>query len=70
MANGFIIIFSHILPLIIGFLSILLIINGIMDEQKHISIIGIISLNREGLTTDVLFLVASLGPFLILSFLL
>ena len=40
MANGFIIIFSHILPLIIGFFSILLIINGIMDEEKHISIIG------------------------------
>nr|WP_295607612.1 hypothetical protein [uncultured Methanobrevibacter sp.] len=33
MANGFIIIFSHILPLILGFFSILLIINGIMDEQ-------------------------------------
>jgi len=55
MANGFIIIFSHILPLIIGFFSILLIINGIMDEDKHISIIGI-----------VLFLLASIGPFLIL----
>ncbi|WP_407463228.1 hypothetical protein [Methanobrevibacter sp.] len=55
MANGFIIIFSHILPLIIGFFSILLIINGIMDEEKHISIIGI-----------VLFLLASIGPFLIL----
>ena len=34
MANGFIIIFSHILPLILGFFSILLIINGIMDEHK------------------------------------
>ena len=55
MANRFIIIFSHILPLIIGFFSILLIINGIMDEEKHISIIGI-----------VLFLLASIGPFLIL----
>ncbi|MCQ2961846.1 MAG: hypothetical protein MJ235_05865 [archaeon] len=55
MANGFIIIFSHILPLIIGFFSILLIINGIMDEEKHISIIGI-----------VLFLLASIGPFIIL----
>lgn len=55
MANGFIIIFSHILPLILGFFSILLMINGIMDEQKHISIMGII-----------LFLVASIGPFLVL----
>ena len=55
MANGFIIIFSHILPLILGFFSILLIINGIMDEQKHISILGIL-----------LFLVAAIGPFLVL----
>lgn len=55
MANGFIIIFSHILPLILGFFSILLMINGIMDEQKHISIMGVI-----------LFLVASIGPFLVL----
>ena len=59
MANGFIIIFSHILPLIIGFFSILLIINGIMDEQKHISILGII-----------LFLVASIVPFLVLPLVL
>ena len=59
MANGFIIIFSHILPLIIGFFSILLIINGIMDEQKHISILGII-----------LFLVASIVPFLVLPLIL
>ena len=55
MANGFIIIFSHILPLIIGFLSILLIINGIMDEEKHITAIGI-----------ALFLLAAIGPFLVL----
>lgn len=55
MANGFIIIFSHFLPLVLGFFSILLIINGIMDEQKHISILGI-----------VLFLIASIGPFLVL----
>ena len=55
MANGFIIIFSHILPLIFGFFSILLMINGIMDEQKYITALGII-----------LFLVASLGPFLVL----
>ena len=55
MASGFIIIFSHILPLIIGFLSILLIINGIMDEEKHITAIGI-----------ALFLLAAIGPFLVL----
>ena len=55
MANGFIIIFSHILPLILGFFSILLIINGIMDEEKHITVLGIL-----------LFLVAAIGPFLVL----
>ena len=55
MANGFIIIFSHILPLIIGFFSILLMINGIMDEEKIITALGII-----------LFLVAAIGPFLVL----
>ena len=47
------------LPLIIGFLSILLIINGIMDEQKHITAIGI-----------ALFLLASIGPFFVLRLLL
>ncbi|WP_295621309.1 hypothetical protein [uncultured Methanobrevibacter sp.] len=55
MANGFIIIFSHILPLILGFFSILLMINGIMDEQKPVTVIGVI-----------LFLVASLSPFFVL----
>ncbi|SFL49280.1 hypothetical protein [Methanobrevibacter olleyae] len=55
MASGFIIVFSHILPLIIGFFSILLIINGIMDEQKHITALGII-----------FFLLAAIGPFFVL----
>ena len=55
MANGLIIIFSHILPLILGFFSILLMINGIMDEQKHITALGIL-----------LFLVAAIGPFFVL----
>lgn len=55
MASGFIIVFSHILPLIIGFFSILLIINGIMDEQKHITALGII-----------FFLLATIGPFFVL----
>lgn len=59
MANGFIIIFSHILPLILGFFSILLIIDGIMDEQRYISIIGI-----------VMFLIAAIAPFLVLPMLL
>ena len=55
MANGFIILFSHILPLTIGFFSILLIINGIMDDQKIITAIGII-----------FFLLSAIGPFFVL----
>ena len=55
MNPEFVIIFSHILPLILGFFSILLLINGIMDKQKAITALGI-----------VLFLFAALGPFVIL----
>lgn len=50
-----IIIFSHFLPLIIGFLSFLLIINGIMDDQKSVTVLGI-----------AIFLLAAFGPFIIL----
>lgn len=48
--------FSHIIPGILGFLGILLIINGIMDDEKIITIIGV-----------VLFFIAGLSPFLFLS---
>lgn len=50
-----IIIFSHFLPLILGFFGFLLIINGIMDDQKSVTILGI-----------AVFLLAAFGPFLIL----
>ena len=50
-----IIIFSHFLPLILGFLSFLLIINGIMDDKKSVTVLGI-----------AIFLLAAFGPFIIL----
>ena len=50
-----IILFSHIIPLILGFFSFLLIINGIMDDQKLITALGI-----------VVFLIAAFGPFIFL----
>ncbi|MEN4007387.1 MAG: hypothetical protein PQ964_08550 [Methanobacteriaceae archaeon] len=56
--SGFLI-YSHVLPGIIGFLSILLIANGIMDRKAHYTIGGI-----------VLFFAAGILPFLILPFIL
>ena len=50
-----IIIFSHFLPLILGFLSFLLSINGIMDDQKSVTVLGI-----------AIILLAAFGPFIIL----
>ncbi|ADC47186.1 hypothetical protein mru_1336 [Methanobrevibacter ruminantium M1] len=58
MNSEFIILFSHILPLILGFFSILLMINGIMDKQKVITAFGII-----------LFLAAAFSPFVVLPIL-
>jgi hypothetical protein len=49
-------IFSHIIPAILGFLGVLLIISGIMDENRSYTLIGII-----------LFFSAAILPFLILS---
>jgi len=56
--SGFII-YSHVLPGIIGFLGILLIANGIMDRKIRYTIVGI-----------ALFLAAGIMPFLILPFIL
>ena len=58
MNSEFIIIFSHILPLVLGFFSILLMINGIMDKQKVITAVGIL-----------LFLFAAFSPFVVLPLL-
>ncbi|MGB9844889.1 hypothetical protein [Methanothermobacter tenebrarum] len=47
--------YSHVMPAILGFLSIILICNGMMDESKKQVIIGV-----------VLFFSAGLLPFIIL----
>lgn len=52
-------IFSHILPGIMGFIGILLICSGIMDSKRDNTIIGV-----------VLFFLAGLLPFIVLPFLL
>lgn len=49
-------IFSHILPVILGFFGILLIISGLLDEKKELWVIGII-----------LFICACIFPFIILN---
>ncbi|MGZ7120042.1 MAG: hypothetical protein ACXVH2_10040 [Methanobacterium sp.] len=56
--NGFLI-YSHIIPAVFGFLSILLIANGIMDRKMEYTIGGV-----------VLFFAAGLLPFLILPYIL
>jgi hypothetical protein len=52
-------IYSHILPAILGFVSIILICLGIMDRKNNYTIIGI-----------VMFFAAGLLPFIILPFVL
>ncbi|MDR3292028.1 MAG: hypothetical protein LBT10_07780 [Methanobrevibacter sp.] len=52
-------IFSHILPAILGFLGFLLMINGIMDRHKYITIVGV-----------GIFIIAAFIPFIVLPFLL
>ncbi|AXV36863.1 MAG: hypothetical protein KO217_01465 [Methanobacteriaceae archaeon] len=50
-------IYSHILPVALGFFSVIFIANGIMDRHLPYTLIGI-----------VLFLAAGILPFLILPF--
>lgn len=57
-ANGTIL-FSHILPVILGFLAIILVISGSLEESKTKLGVGI-----------VLFVVACLFPYIILSVLI
>lgn len=54
-SSGFVL-FSHIFPIIFAVIGILLIISGIMDEEKSFTVLGVI-----------LFLIAGLGPYLVLS---
>ncbi|BAW31079.1 conserved hypothetical protein [Methanothermobacter sp. MT-2] len=51
--------YSHVMPAILGFLSIILICNGMMDEDKKQLLAGI-----------VLFFGAGLLPFFVLRFVL
>ncbi|GAA5818834.1 MAG: conserved hypothetical protein [Methanobrevibacter sp. CfCl-M3] len=51
------IIFSHILPAILGFFSIILMINGVMDRERNIMITGI-----------GIFIIAAILPFIVLPF--
>ncbi|MBX7076586.1 MAG: hypothetical protein K1X33_04660 [Methanobacteriaceae archaeon] len=53
MASG-LLIFTHILPVILGFLGVLLIISGVMDEQKVLTAVGAI-----------LIFIAGISPFII-----
>lgn len=52
-------IYSHILPAILGFLSIIFLCNGIMDDNKIYTIVGV-----------VMFFSAGLLPFVILPIVL
>ena len=52
-------IFSHILPVIFGFIAILLIISGSLDENKPKLGLGI-----------ALFVIACIFPYVVLSFLI
>jgi len=58
MATGTLI-FSHIIPPILGFFGVLLIISGIMDDERNMTIIGVL-----------LFMIAAISPFIILSFMI
>jgi len=49
-------IFSHILPVILGFVGTILMISGVMDDDNQSTKIGI-----------VLFIIATVMPFLMLS---
>ena len=55
MAMTGIMIFSHIIPVILGFFGVLFIGLGVMDERKEQLIIGII-----------LFVTACFSPFIVL----
>lgn len=56
--SGFLI-YSHVLPAVLGFLSILLIANGIMDRKTQYTIGGV-----------ALFFAAGILPFLLLPIIL
>jgi hypothetical protein len=53
------IVFSHIIPAILGFLAILCLINGMFDKNRYIIIIGV-----------GMFVLAAIIPFIIIPFLI
>ncbi|WP_461461448.1 hypothetical protein [Methanobrevibacter sp.] len=55
MAVGGSLIFSHILPVVLGFFGILFLISGVMDNDKYKSILGAF-----------LFILAAVSPFIFL----
>jgi hypothetical protein len=59
MVSDFAIIFSHIIPPIMGFIGILLMSTGVMDKNNQLTIAGIIT-----------FFAAGVIPFFILPYLL
>ncbi|MCL2688102.1 MAG: hypothetical protein FWE58_06160 [Methanobrevibacter sp.] len=58
MATGTLI-FSHILPAVLGFFGIILLIAGIMDDEREVTFMGI-----------GLFIIACISPFIILNLIL
>lgn len=48
--------FSHIIPVLLGFTGVILLISGIMDDDSKLTRIGIL-----------LFVIAAILPFLILN---
>jgi len=52
-------VYSHIIPAVLGFLGVVLICSGIMDDKPNHAILGVI-----------LFFVAGILPFLILPLVL
>lgn len=48
--------FSHIIPVVLGFFGIILIASGLLDEKKHQWVIGII-----------LFVLACIFPYVVLG---
>jgi hypothetical protein len=52
-------IYSHLIPAVLGFFSLIFICNGIMDRERNYTIIGVL-----------LFFAAGLLPFIILPFMI
>ena len=58
MASG-ILIFTHILPVILGFFGVILLISGIMERKRPITVLGII-----------LFFIAGVLPFIVIPYMI